>query len=66
MVRSYFADAPDVPAPCSQEQWEGAIRLTSKCLGLRRNPYSDRIAHIIMPVDALMAGQTSPGQKPVE
>jgi len=30
----YFANAPDVPEPCTVEQWEGAIRLTKRCLGL--------------------------------
>ena len=30
----YFADAPDVPKPCSKQQWQGALRLIEKCLGL--------------------------------
>jgi hypothetical protein len=44
----YFADAPDVPTPCSVDQWEGAVRLTSRCLGLgEAHPFKDKIAHLI-------------------
>ena len=46
----YFANAPDVPSPCSTEQWEGARRLTEKCLGLGRHVYRDRIATIVIDV----------------
>jgi hypothetical protein len=48
LVFFYFADAPDVPSPCTTEQWKGAVRLTKKCLGLgERHPLRDRIAHLI-------------------
>ena len=46
----YFANAPDVPSPCSTDQWEGARRLTEKCLGLGRHVYRDRIATIVIDV----------------
>jgi hypothetical protein len=49
----YFADAPDVPEPCSTPQWEGAIRLTEKCLGLGAHPFRNQIASIIVPVTDL-------------
>lgn len=49
LVFLYFADAPDVPSCCSREQWEGAIRLTEKCMGLpAKHPYRDRVRTIIM------------------
>lgn len=51
----YFADAPDVPVPCSAEQWKGAIRLTQKCLGLGAHPYRKRIAHVIMSVGDMLS-----------
>ena len=50
LVFMYFANAPDVPSPCSTEQWEGAGRLTEKCLGLGRHVYRDRIATIVIDV----------------
>ena len=56
----YFANAPDVPSPCSPEQWEGARRLTEKCLGLGRHVYCDRIATVVIDVpemqESLVAG----------
>jgi len=50
LVFVYFADAPDVPEPCSTEQWSGAIRSTKKCLGLRQNKYGKRVAELILKV----------------
>jgi len=50
-----FADAPDVPVPCSTEQWEGAIRLTQRCLGLGSHPYRSRIGHVILSVDEVLS-----------
>ena len=48
LVFLYFADAPDVPKPSSVAEWEGAARLTEKCLGLsNRHPFKERIATII-------------------
>jgi hypothetical protein len=43
----YFADAPDVPKPCATEQWEGAIRLVTKCLGIEGHRYGGRVAHLV-------------------
>jgi hypothetical protein len=55
----YFADAPDVPQLCSREQWEGAERLTKKCLGLPSNhPYSDRVGTLILSVPDELKGVT--------
>ena len=53
LVFIYFANAPDVPSPCSTEQWEGARRLTEKCLGLGRHVYRDRIASIVIDVQEM-------------
>ena len=55
LVFLYFANAPDVPSPCTAEQWEGARRLTEKCLGLGRNAYSDRVATIVVDVPEMLA-----------
>lgn len=38
-----FADAPDVPEPCTKDQWEGARRLTEKCLGLGTHKLTARV-----------------------
>ncbi len=46
----YFADAPDVPNPCSVSEWRGSVRLVEKCLGLGRHPYQDRLGTIIWSV----------------
>ena len=54
LVFIYFANAPDVPNPCSTEQWEGAQRLTEKCLGLGRHPFRGRVGTIIIDVDDLL------------
>lgn len=51
LVFLYFANAPDVPSPCTAKEWEGACRLTEKCLGLgSSHTYSDRIATIMIDV----------------
>ena len=47
----YFADAPDVPNPCAAQQWEGAIRLVTKCLGIETHKYPHRVAHLVCRVD---------------
>lgn len=49
----YFADAPDVPVPSSEEQWQGAVRLTEKCLGLGQHPYKKYVSTIVWPVPDL-------------
>ena len=43
----YFANAPDVPEPSTVEQWEGAIRLTKKCLGLRAHLADQHVGDLI-------------------
>lgn len=50
LVFMYFANAPDVRLPCTSEQWEGARRLTEKCLGLGNHAYSNRIATVVVDV----------------
>jgi hypothetical protein len=50
----YFADAPDVPRPCSAAEWRGAERLTRKCLGLGTHPYQDRVGTIILSVPEML------------
>lgn len=53
----YFADAPDVPNPCTAQQWEGAIRLTERCLGLGAHPFRDRVATLILSVPEMLSRQ---------
>ena len=55
LIFLYFANAPDVPSSCTAEQWEGATRLTEKCLGLGRHVYRDRIATIVIDVAEMLA-----------
>jgi hypothetical protein len=51
----YFADAPDVPRPCTREQWEGAIRLMERCLGLALNhPFHQFVGTLILNVSDLV------------
>lgn len=51
----YFAAAPDVPNPCSTEEWRGAIRLTKKCLGLGSHPYVAHVKDLIVSVPDLLS-----------
>ena len=51
------ADAPDVPEPCSVEQWRGANRLVKKCLGLGAHPYRDRVGTMIWSVPEMLTQQ---------
>jgi hypothetical protein len=46
----YFAEAPDVPRPCSTAQWEGAIRLSERALGLGEHQYRPFIRSLIWQV----------------
>jgi hypothetical protein len=55
----YFADAPDVPKPCTTQQWQGAIRLTEKCLGLGVHPFRNRIGSLIWSVSNMLACERS-------
>ena len=43
-----FANAPDVPQPASCEEWQGAVRLAHKCLGLKDSRLARRVATIIV------------------
>lgn len=43
-----FANAPDVPEPASREEWQGAIRLAHRCLGLKDSKLKRRVATIIV------------------
>ncbi|MDE0534347.1 MAG: hypothetical protein OXI01_23285 [Albidovulum sp.] len=45
-----FANAPDVPSPCTGEYRKGADRLWRKCLGLGRHPYSRRDSTVVIDV----------------
>jgi hypothetical protein len=56
----YFADAPDVPKPCTTEQWQGAIRLTRKCLGLGTSTYERRVAEVILSVPDMLSNRALP------
>jgi hypothetical protein len=48
LVFVYFADAEDVPNPCSEAQWSGAVRVIKKALGLSKNhPFSGRVGTLI-------------------
>ncbi len=46
----YFADAPDVPKPCTVSEWQGSVRLVEKCLGLGKHSYRNRLGTIIWSV----------------
>jgi hypothetical protein len=63
LVFIYFAHARDVPNPATVEEWQGAIRLTKKCLGLATNPYQSRVADVIIDVRDLFSQQDARGQK---
>jgi hypothetical protein len=52
-----FADAPDVQSPCSVEQWEGAIRLSKKCLGLSKGSFDGRVGHVIWRVPEMLVAR---------
>ena len=54
-----FADAPDVPEPCSKLEWKGADRLIRKCLGITNHPYQVNIATIVQPVNAFARSVSS-------
>jgi len=52
----YFADAPDVPAPSSVDEWQGAIRLTEKCLGLGKHPFRNHVSTVVWSVPDMLEG----------
>jgi len=51
----YFADARDVPHPCTAQHWQGAVRLIEKCLGLGTHPYRRFIGTVIWSVPEMLA-----------
>lgn len=51
----YFADAPDVPRPCSTQQWQGAARLTEKCLGFDAHRFRDSVRTLIWSVPDMIS-----------
>lgn len=53
----YFADAPDVPKPCTLEQWSGAIRLTKKCLGLGAHRFKNQVKDLIVSVPDVLSNK---------
>lgn len=55
LVFVYFADARDVPNPCTRDEWNGAIRLMKKSLGLQANEYGARIAEVIISVPEMVS-----------
>lgn len=57
LVFVYFADADDVPEPCSEAQWCGAERVIKKALGLsKRHPLSDRVGTLMWRVPDMKTG----------
>ena len=57
LIFLHFANAPDVPEPTSVEAWEGAIRLSRKCLGLTDSKLLRRVADIVLDVRELQHSQ---------
>jgi hypothetical protein len=53
----YFADSPDVPKPCTAQQWQGAVRLTEKCLGLDAHRFKDRVGTLIWSVPDMLSSR---------
>ncbi|MFC1497763.1 hypothetical protein ACFLS1_04710 [Verrucomicrobiota bacterium] len=53
MVFINFANADDISEPATRAQWEGAVKLTNKCLGLGKSALSKRVADIIIDVEQL-------------
>lgn len=43
-----FANAPDVPEPATCQEWQGAVRLAHKCLGLKDSKLARRVATVIV------------------
>ena len=63
LVFLYFANAPDVASPCSMEQWQGAKRLTEKCLGLGSHRFRNRIATMVIDVAELLSNKSLHGAR---
>lgn len=53
-----FANATDVDIPVSREEWQGAIRLAHKCLGLKDSRLSRRVTSIIIDLEKIIGQQS--------
>jgi len=51
----YFADAPDALTPCTLGQWQEAIQVTEKSLGLGAHRFKNRIRSLIWSVPDMLA-----------
>jgi hypothetical protein len=51
-----FANAPDVPTPCTEQEWRGAVRVIEKALGLGAHPYRTYVRHLVLSVPEMLAG----------
>ncbi len=56
-----FANATDVEIPASREEWQGAIRLAKKCLGLKDSRLSKRVTSIIIDLEKIIGQQSAGG-----
>jgi hypothetical protein len=56
LVFLYFVNAPDVPSPCSRENWVGANRAVKAALGLGRHSLKHQIAEVF--IDTLSLSRT--------
>jgi hypothetical protein len=56
----YFADAPDVPNPCTEQQWQGAQRLTEKCLGPGAHRYRKSVGTLLLSVPEMISRAREP------
>ena len=54
-----FANAIDVEIPTSREEWQGAIRLAHKCLGLKDSKLSRRVTSIIIDLEEVIGQQSA-------
>lgn len=54
LVFVYFANATDVEHPVSREEWQGAISLAHKCMGLKDSRLSRRVASIIIDLEEIL------------
>ena len=55
LVFIYFVDAPDVPRPCAELEWRGAIRIVQKALGLGAHPFTHYIGHVFPSVPEMLS-----------
>jgi hypothetical protein len=53
LVFLYFVNAPDVPSPCTRDNWVGAIRAVKAALGLGRNRLTLRVTEVFIDTPTL-------------